>query len=82
MKSEKLSYFDGRITIDPDVCNGKPTIRGERITVQTVLKFLSAGEEEEEILKQYPTLTKEDIQACLRFATKLMGQNYELLNIA
>ncbi len=82
MKEEILSYFDGKITIDPDICNGKPTIRGQRITVETILEFLSAGERDEEILKQYPTLTKEDIQACLQFATKLMGQRYELLKIA
>ncbi|NEW59952.1 DUF433 domain-containing protein [Sulfurovum sp. bin170] len=82
MKLEKLSYFNGNITIDADVCNGKPTIRGQRITVQTILEFLSAGESQEEILRQYPTLTKEDIQTCLAFATQLMGQRYSLQKIA
>jgi uncharacterized protein (DUF433 family) len=82
MKAEKLSFFDGKITIDPDLCNGRPTIRGQRITVQTILEFLSAGEREEEILRQYPTLTHEDIQACLAFATQLMGQKYSLRKIA
>jgi len=82
MKEEKLSYFNGNITIDADVCNGKPTIRGQRITVQTILEFLSAGESQEEILNQYPTLTKEDIHTCLVFATQLMGQKYSLQNIA
>jgi uncharacterized protein (DUF433 family) len=57
----------GRITIDPDICNGKPTIRGKRITVQTILEFLSAGEDREEILRQYPSLEEEDIDACLAF---------------
>jgi uncharacterized protein (DUF433 family) len=80
--TEKLSYFDGNITIDSDVCNGKPTIRGQRITVQTILEFLSAGDTQEEILEQYPTLTKEDIQSCLAFATQLMGQRYSLQKIA
>jgi len=61
MQLEKQLYFNGNITIDADVCNGKPTIRGQRVTVQTILEFLSAGESQEEILKQYPTLTKEDI---------------------
>ena len=65
MQSEKLSYFNGNITIDADICNGKPTIRGQRITVQTILEFLSAGESSQEILKQYPTLTQEDIHTCL-----------------
>ena len=82
MKTERLSFFDGNITIDPDLCNGKPTIRGQRITVQTILEFLSAGEEQEEILRQYPTLTKKDIRACLSFATQMMGQKYTLQKIA
>ena len=56
-----------RITIDDNLCNGKPTIRGKRITVQTVLEFLSAGENQEEILRQYPSLEMADIAACLKF---------------
>ncbi len=82
MERIPLSYFNGVITIDADLCNGKPTIRGQRITVQTILEFLSAGESTEEILRQYPTLTKDDIQACLAFATQLMGQKYSLQKIA
>jgi uncharacterized protein (DUF433 family) len=82
MKPKKVSYLDGRITIDPDLCNGKPTIRGKRITVQTVVEFLSAGETEEQILKQYPSLEKDDIHACLDFASKLMNHRYTLREIA
>lgn len=58
-----------RITIDEKLLNGKPSIRGKRISVQTILEFLSAGETTENILKQYPSLEKEDITACLQFAT-------------
>ncbi len=65
MKPIKFSYIDNRITIDPNLCNGKPTIRGKRITVQTIVEFLSAGETEEEILRQYPSLEEKDIYACL-----------------
>lgn len=65
-----------RITIDPNVCNGKPTIRSKRITVQTILEFLSNGDSFEEILANYPTLNEEDIYACLKFATNLMEHNY------
>jgi len=61
-----MEYIFDRITIDDGLCNGKPTIRGKRITVQTILEFLSAGENHEEILRQYPSLVKEDIEACLR----------------
>jgi uncharacterized protein (DUF433 family) len=82
MKPKKISYLDGVITIDPDLCNGKPTIRGKRITVQTVVEFLSMGETEDEILKQYPSLEKNDIHACLVFASKLMGHKYTLQEIA
>ncbi len=82
MKPKKVNYLDGRITIDPDLCNGKPTIRGKRITVQTVVEFLSAGETEEQILKQYPSLEKDDIHACLDFASKLMNHRYTLREIA
>lgn len=82
MKPIKFSYLDGRITIDPDLCNGKPTIRGKRITVQTIVEFLSAGETEKEILNQYPSLEKQDIHACLVFASKLMDHKYTLQEIA
>ena len=64
-----MEYIAERITMDPDLCNGKPTIRGKRITVQTILEFLSAGDSPEEILKQYPSLEPEDIEASLKFAS-------------
>ncbi|MEX2592455.1 MAG: DUF433 domain-containing protein [Anditalea sp.] len=67
--------FD-RIYIDGDICNGKPIVRGKRITVHTILEFVSAGESEEEILRQYPSLESDDIKACLRFATELMNRNF------
>jgi uncharacterized protein (DUF433 family) len=64
------------------VCNGKSTIRGKRITVQTILEFLSVGDSTEDVLHQYPSLEQEDIQACLRFAAKLMEQRYSLAQVA
>ncbi len=71
-----MEFVSGRITIDEKICGGKPTIRGKRITVQAVLEFLSAGESVEEVLHQYPSLEREDITACLEFATELMNRNY------
>lgn len=71
-----MNGFEEIITIDPDVCNGKPTIRHKRITVQTILEFLSNGDSIAEILENYPTLTEDDIYACLKFATNLMEHNY------
>jgi uncharacterized protein (DUF433 family) len=66
-------YLD-RITIHPAQLDGKPCIRGLRISVQTVLEFLSAGNTADEILEQYPVLTKEDITACLQYAAKISGK--------
>jgi uncharacterized protein (DUF433 family) len=71
-----------RITTDDKICNGKPTIRGKRITVQTILEYLSAGDKPEDILKQYPTLEMDDIRACLKFAATLMGNSYSISNVA
>ncbi|TSA51536.1 MAG: DUF433 domain-containing protein [Sphingobacteriales bacterium] len=71
-----------RITIDEKLLNGKPSIRGKRISVQTILEFLSAGETTENILKQFPSLEKEDITACLQFATKLMDKNFIIHDVA
>jgi uncharacterized protein (DUF433 family) len=59
-----------RITINPDLCNGKPTIRGMRITVETILQYLSAGDSIDKIIAAYPFLEKEDIQAAIAFALK------------
>ncbi len=77
-----MTTFNNRITIDADICNGKPVIRGKRIAVQTILEFLSAGDTKEDILKQYPSLTVEDITACLQFAAELMNHNYTFKSVA
>jgi len=69
-----MENFLDRITIQPDQLDGKPCIRGMRISVQTILEFLSAGNTIEEILEQYPPLNKEDIQACLQYAAKISGK--------
>ncbi len=66
-----MSNLVDRITIDPEVCNGKPTIRNLRITVKTVLEYLAAGESIENILEAYPVLEKEDILAAIQYAVKM-----------
>ncbi len=76
------NFMDDRITIDPDLCNGKPTLRGKRIAVQTILEFLRAGDSEADILEQYPSLEPDDIRACLRFATGLMDRHYQMVQVA
>jgi uncharacterized protein (DUF433 family) len=57
-----------RITIEPGKRDGKPCIRGLRITVYEVLEYLASGMSEAEILNDFPDLTREDIRACLAFA--------------
>ncbi len=59
-----------RIECSPDVCNGKPVIKGTRITVQTVLSHMSAGDSTEDILEAFPKLTREDVLACLAYAAR------------
>ena len=60
-----------RITIDPEICHGKPTIRGLRYPVETILELLSSGMTYEEILADYEDLEREDILAALDFARRL-----------
>lgn len=60
--------WKNRITIDPEKRGGKPCIRGLRMTVYDVLEYLASGMSEEDILKDFPDLTREDIRACLAFA--------------
>ncbi len=60
-----------RITINPDICHGKPCIRGLRYPVDTILELLSAGMSIEEILADYDDLEREDILAVLAFAARL-----------
>jgi uncharacterized protein (DUF433 family) len=61
----------GRITINPDICHGKPCIRGLRYPVEWLLELLSSGMSHEEILADYEDLEREDILAALAFAARL-----------
>lgn len=72
MKNEPLLT---RITINPEILFGKPSIRNMRYPVSMILDLLSAGMTNEEILEDYPDLELEDIQACLWFASKLVTVN-------
>lgn len=60
--------WQSRITIEPGKRSGKPCIRGLRITVYDVLEYLASNMSEDEILADFPELTREDIKACLAFA--------------
>jgi uncharacterized protein (DUF433 family) len=82
MSTSNAHRHADRITIDPDVCNGRPVVRGLRITVETILGYLSAGETAEEILRQHPMLEPDDITACLAFASRLMSHQYSVRETA
>jgi uncharacterized protein (DUF433 family) len=71
-----------RIVINPDVCNGRPVVRGTRITAQTVLEFLAAGDSVEDMLEEYPNLTRADVQACLDYAARMMGNHFSVVRAA
>jgi uncharacterized protein (DUF433 family) len=70
MNEEKLLE---RITVNPGIFGGKPIIRGRRLAVEHVLGMLAAGDSPETILEGYPWLEREDIQACIAYAHKLVA---------
>lgn len=59
-----------RISVDPNVCHGKPCIKGTRVMVSVILDNLADGESPEQILQGYPSLEKEDIEAAIRYASE------------
>ncbi len=59
------------IISNPDICNGKPTIKGTRITVQSVMSFVLAGHDDETVLEGYQRMTSEDLQTCKEFTSML-----------
>ena len=63
-----------RIVVDAGILAGKPVIRGTRIAVEFILELLAAGQQESEILRNYPGLTPEDILACLAYASYLVHE--------
>jgi uncharacterized protein (DUF433 family) len=67
----ELVAWSERIVINPEVLAGKPVIRGTRLAVEFILELLAAGQSESDILANYPGLTREDILACLSYASYL-----------
>lgn len=62
-----------RITLNPEVCKGRPTIRNMRFTVAQMLELLAGGMTDKEVLEDYPYIEKEDIQACLIYASQVVN---------
>lgn len=71
--------YQNRITIDPEIMHGKPVVENTRIPVYIVLNLLAGGLRPEEILKEYPDLTREDILACLEYAAELAQEEVGIL---
>ncbi len=66
----------GRISIDPNVCFGKPCIRGHRIWVSLVLDLLASGWGVDEVVREYPGLVKEDVLACIAYGAEMSRERY------
>lgn len=65
-----------RISIDPNICFGKPCIRGHRIWVSLVLDFLTSGWSVQDILRNYPGLEEEDVLACIAYGAEMARERY------
>ena len=71
-----------RITIDPEICHGKPTIRGLRYPVEALLEYLAAGDSIEDVLSEFPDLERDDVLACLEFAARTLQVKSQHLALA
>jgi uncharacterized protein (DUF433 family) len=66
----------GRISINPDICFGKPCIRGHRIWVSLILDFLASGSTVQEILEDYPQLEEADVLSCIAYGAEMSRERY------
>ena len=73
--TEPESKLLRRITINPEICHGKPTVRGLRYPVESLLEYHAAGDTPEELLSQFTDLEMEDLQACILFAAQSQQQD-------
>ncbi len=71
-KSELLQ----RISVDPNICFGKPCVKGHRIWVSLVLDMLAAGTSPEEVLANYPGLTEMDVRACIAYGSEMSRERF------
>ena len=71
-----MTQLLNRISVDPNVCFGKPCIRGTRIWVSLILDFLASGMTIEEIIEEYPQLTEDDIRAAIAYGAEMSRERY------
>jgi uncharacterized protein (DUF433 family) len=75
-KDHNVKNWRERISINPNVCHGKPCIKGSRIWVSLIVDNLASGATQEEILEAYPSLTKDDIKAALAYAAEMARERF------
>ena len=63
--------MNSKIEINPSICHGKPVVKGTRVMIATVLSALASGDSVEDVLEDYPAITKKDIQAIFEFASNM-----------
>ena len=77
-----MSSLLARISISPNICHGKPVIRGLRYPVESMLEYLAGGDTIEDLLAEYPDLEREDLLACLEFAAETLKHKTQHLALA
>lgn len=80
--SEETRSLLDRIVIDPEICHGKPVVRGLRYPVESLLEYLAGGDSMEEVLAEFPNLEREDLLACLQYATESLKLRTRHLAVA
>jgi uncharacterized protein (DUF433 family) len=71
-----------RISIDPNICHGQPCVKGTRIMAWLIVQYLANGDSFEEILAGYPSLSREDVQACLAYAAEMTRERVLPVEVA
>lgn len=71
-----------RIGVDPEICSGKPCIKGHRIWVSLILDLLAGGMAKKEVLKDYPQLAEEDVLACIAYGAEMSRERYVEIPLA
>jgi len=77
-----MSELLSRITIDPEICHGKPAIRHLRYPVESLLEYLAADDTFEDLLEEFPDLERDDLRACLEFAAQTLKLKSQHLVLA
>lgn len=71
-----------RISIDPKICHGQACVKGTRIPVHQIIRMLANGDTPEDLLAEYPSLSREDIMACLAYAAELAEEQVTAIEVA